>query len=440
MEVVFLLIGLAVGGAIGFFGAQRISQKVKAQVDVLNNTVQNKDHEIEQLKTNSQEKLQEQKENFERLLESERLTKEKLQNEFKATAAQTLQENTRQYLNEAIKDLRQVKSESDESLNKKSVIIDEMVKEVKNRVQKSEELIRQFEQERKEIYGNLKQGLQSVLEAENVLRMETQSLKTAIQGSSQYRGKWGEMVLKNILDQSGLLEGVHYTANMSSETTGERSRPDVLIHLDKNDGQNLVIDSKANLSDFLKAAETDDQAQRKALVDGFLKAVKAEIRNLASRDYSKTFNSRSNVIMFIPTESAVRLLFQADPAIFEYASSHGVSLASPIIIIPLIQIISSNLKSLKIADEIFQYRDQMGTLADRLTKFSEHLEKVKRGIETAAKSLNDASGSWGKMVRPQLQKLEKLEDRFGKVHKISPIQSPHMEVEEYSKESIPGLE
>ena len=83
-----------------------------------------------------------------------------------------------------------------------------------------------------------------------LLSAGARSLAVAL-GSTQSRGRWGEIQLERILEFVGMEEGVDY----SCQAAGHGGRPDVVVHLPG--GKNVVIDSKAPFDAFERAAQAD---------------------------------------------------------------------------------------------------------------------------------------------------------------------------------------
>ena len=75
---------------------------------------------------------------------------------------------------------------------------------------------------------------------------EAQNLTTALKGQSKTQGNWGEMILEQVLERSGLTPGQEYeTQSRLKDEEGRRFHPDVIVRLPED--KHLVVDSKVSL-------------------------------------------------------------------------------------------------------------------------------------------------------------------------------------------------
>ena len=109
-------------------------------------------------------------------------------------------------------------------------------------------LVDETESRRREDGGRLTAQLE-------LLAAGTHSLAVAL-GSTQSRGRWGEIQLERILDFVGMQEGVDYTRQVSREGL----RPDVVVHMPGH--KNVVIDCKAPFDVFERAAAAATEEER----------------------------------------------------------------------------------------------------------------------------------------------------------------------------------
>ena len=139
----------------------------------------------------------------------QRVNAQKLRDEIRLAAASVFTESSEQFLQNAIKDLRQVKTEADRSLDSKKLEISHSVDSMRERLDGYQKTVQKFEQERFEMYGKLERSLTQVLSAEQSLRAETSALKRVLTSSAGVRGQWGERVLLEILEQNDLRSQKH---------------------------------------------------------------------------------------------------------------------------------------------------------------------------------------------------------------------------------------
>lgn len=158
---------------------------------------------------------------------------------------------------------------------------------------------------------------------------EADALARALKGQNKLQGNWGEAVLKNILEASGLTEGRDFTIqDARTDERGRRFIPDVVVHLPDN--RHLVIDSKVSLTAYTDACAADDAAERDNLLREHVQSVRRHIRELSLKDYGRIVKgSIGYVLMFIPNEAAYMAALTTEPKLSAEAYAQRIILLNP---------------------------------------------------------------------------------------------------------------
>ena len=357
------------------------------------------------------------------LLSSERQTKEKLLNEFRLTANDVLENATRQIAADVVKDFRQVKTETDASVESKKTQIASTVNEMKSKLEDYQRTVKKFEEERYEMYGKIERSLAQVLSAEQSIRMESASLKKVLTSSSGVRGQWGEKILREILEQNNLVHGVHFETQVTlSENDDAGLRPDFVIHLPG--GKKLVVDSKEVAGEYVLAQETEDSEKQKEHYVKLVSNIRNNFTRLGRKEYQLLLDPDVPfVVMFIPSEAAIRAAFATDPGIFQEATEKHVILASPMTVIPLIYLVAHGWQQQRLADNARELGAVVEGLGDRLHKFMEHLYQLRGGIQKTSESWDKAVASWKSRVSPQVEKIRSLGGKLKEFDEPEPVES-----------------
>ena len=105
--------------------------------------------------------------------------------------------------------------------------------------------------------AGLTQQINSLLELNNKLSSDAINLTKALKGDNKAQGNWGEMVLEQVLEQSGLRKGFEYETQVNlTQTDGKRLQPDVVIHMPEN--KDVVVDSKVTLVAYERYQNAED--------------------------------------------------------------------------------------------------------------------------------------------------------------------------------------
>lgn len=330
-------------------------------------------------------------------------SREKINDEFKLAASDAVQGAARQVVTEALKDFRQVKTETDFS-----------VSDMKSRLEDYQKIVKKFEQERFEMYGNLKNSIDQVLNVSQSVRLETAALKKALGSSVSAQGNLGQILLEQILEQNGLIKGIGYDTQVSLENdAGSTLRPDFVIHLPGN--KKLIVDSKAPVGEFMQAMETEDPERQREHYRKLAGHLRENVARLSKKDYQHLMDSDIRfVLMFVP-EGPIRAALSVDPLLFQDAQAKNVMLTSPMTIIPLIQLIAYSWQQYRLANNAKELGAEVEVLGQRLSAFMEHLGDVRQGLKKTQEGWNKAAGSWQLRLSPQLEKIKNLGGKLKEV-------------------------
>jgi DNA recombination protein RmuC len=255
--------------------------------------------------------------------------------------------------------------------------------------------------------GNLNQAL--TLEAHN--------LATALRRDTKAQGNWGETILRNILDKSGLQEGAHYSFQQSFTEVNadgdpvQRRQTDVVVRLPG--GRHLIIDSKVSLNAYNDSVNAADEKDRAEAIKRHLVSVRSHFTELASRNYHSLSGLQSPdfVVMFVPIEPAFLLALQNDETLWHDAYSKGVLLSGPTTVLFVIRIVADLWRQEIQAQNVEKVMKRGAELYDKFVGFVTSLEgvgdslfKARERYEEARKQLSIGPGN---LVR-QVEMLREL--------------------------------
>ncbi len=242
----------------------------------------------------------------------------------------------------------------------------------------------------------------------NVLRQlnmqvsdETRRLTSALRGNTGFQGRWGEMVLENILEGSGL-ERSRWVVYQESTTTagGDRLRPDAVIHCPRN--RDVIIDSKVSLKAYLTMIEADDEAAREAARQDHLRSIEAHLRGLSNKEYQNRVgaNAAGFVLMFIPHEGAYMAAMQANSELWQRAYDRHVVIVSPTHLVTVIRLVEQMWQtedqtnnSLAIAEEATKMLDQLNEFLGDMAGAATAIDKARDAVASAHKRLATGNGN-----------------------------------------------
>ncbi len=246
----------------------------------------------------------------------------------------------------------------------------------------------------------LKELQENVIEAKSLNRdmtKETKSLVFALRGDSTTQGNWGELLLSQILERSGLREGESYIVQGKGlglkDAEGDNQKPDVIINIpDAEKPKHIVIDSKVSLTAYDQYVNTPDSEVRQAYLKEFLVSVRKHIGELSNKKYERNekLNSPDFVLMFVPLEGAFALAMQSDKDAFLEAWDKNIVIVSPTTLFSTLRTVAALWSQERVSRNVLLIADQAGTLYDKFVGFLEDLDEIGNNLKGAQTSYDNA--------------------------------------------------
>jgi DNA recombination protein RmuC len=224
--------------------AKEIEEKEQS-LDELRHQAANQKATIAELNVRMEEERKQSKEKLVLLNEA----KTELTNQFKALAHDIFEEKGKTF--------------SEQNQIKLDALLNPFRDQLKDFKQKVDDVYVHEAKER----ASLKQELENLRILNQQINQEAMNLTRALKGDKKTQGKWGELILERVLEQTGLRKGIEYeTQSGFRDVENKLLKPDVVIHLPE--GKDIIVDSKVSLLDYERYSTSDDEIeQNKALKD-----------------------------------------------------------------------------------------------------------------------------------------------------------------------------
>lgn len=391
-EFLLFITGLLIGGIIAAIYATKITKK-----DYQSN-IYNLEKKLS-IETNKRITAESQ---LAAANESQQKSDERLKVNFDALISKAIVQNNEQFLKLAGQTIEKYVNKSDTDISKRSEELKQLIKPLNENFEKQENLLKQFELSSSKTFGNLRAHIEALTHSQKNLEKETGALVTALK-APKIRGRWGEIGLKRIVEFSGMNEYCDYSEQ--TQTDNSRLRPDLIVKLPEN--KSIVVDSKVPLNAYLEAMETDDELLKKEMLQKHSKAVTTHVKNLSSKSYWTQFdNAIDFVVLYIEVEPAFGAALIENKNLIEEALKNRIIFATPTTLITLLQTIAFSWKQHKATENALELWKLNKEFYERLSKFSEHFQKVGYFINSLTKTYNQAVGSWENRVMPGIRKIE----------------------------------
>ena len=367
----------------------RYEDKIQEKEEYFKQLEKKTKQELENQKNHYEDKIQERKGHFKQLEEKAKVF-------FKNTAHEIFSESTKSYREESTKNLSQI------------------LKPFKEDIEGFKESIQGFEN--KERF--LDETLKSFTDINSKMRDDAIKLTQALRGDAKTQGQWGEFVLENILEKSGLRKGEEFIIQGQGlgikDEKGSFIKPDVIVKLPDN--KHIIIDSKVSLTHY---TSSNGQEKKNGLLEKTVRSLNSHIDNLSSKKYqlSEGLKTPDFVLMFIPNEGAFALATQAQGDLFEKAWKQSIVIVSPTTLYATLRTIASLWKIERQNKNVEEIAKQGGLLYDKFVGFLEDMSKIDASLKTARTSYDSAvkklDEGKGSLVR-RVQNLKKLGARAQK--------------------------
>ncbi|MGV3599006.1 MAG: DNA recombination protein RmuC [Bacteroidota bacterium] len=433
MEILFLIIGLIAGVAIGWLIAKnKIAQMVgrdeldmrqqeiarltaeKAAVAAQVTAAQSTVAEVKnQLDTAQKEALQLTAENS-RMANQLQNLEEKLNNQ--KQEIETLQQRLAKEFENLANKIFEEKSEKFVRQNRDS--LDIVLNPLKEKMEEFRKKVEDTHMENSKEQSRLAEQIRGLTELNQGMREDANRLTQALKGENKTQGNWGELILERILEKSGLTKGQEYTVQESFvNEDGRRQQPDVIIKLPDN--KNLIVDSKVSLTAYERFSSAANTEEQQAWLKAHTKSIREHIKQLSDKRYQQLYeiNSPDFVLMFVPIESAFAAAVQADPEIFNDAFEQNIVIVTTSTLLATLRTISSIWKQEYQNRNVLEIARQGGDLYDKFVSFTEDLIDLGKKMKAAQGAYEDSMKKLYEGRGNLIRRAETLRELGAKVSK-----------------------
>ena len=166
-------------------------------------------------------------------------------------------------------------------------------------------------------------------------------LTRALTGEVKVQGNFGELKLKQLLEDLELKEGEQFdTQETLRDKAGKQAKgddgrgliPDFILHFPNN--RHVVVDSKMSLTDYERYMNAEDGTHEKSeYLKAHVASVRAQVKRLARKEYTKYlpegYNRLNFAIMYVPIEGALNLALLNATTLWREAYDEGVMILGP---------------------------------------------------------------------------------------------------------------
>lgn len=296
--------------------------------------------------------------------------------------------------------------------------ISSLMKPFETEIKEFKEQISTANKEQSKERTELEVKIKEMVSISEGMSAEAKNLSNALRGNNKTAGNWGETILENILQNSGLTAGAegYELQEMLRDSEGKAYRndsgrkmiPDAIVHFPDN--RNVIIDSKVSIAAYTDYCNADTEEEKKLHMKRHLTSIKTHIDGLNVKSYeSYVSGSLDFVMMFIPNDFAAMVALAEDLNLWQNAYNKKILIISPTNLITSLKIVSDLWSREKQHQNIENILDRGRLLYDKCSTFVDSFAKIGDELQSATKiydnALNQLKGNGG-IIR-QAEILEK---------------------------------
>ena len=218
-----------------------------------------------------------------------------------------------------------------------SKIIDPLQQSLKD----MQEALDKTKEQQSEALTRLDETIKINMQKSAALGETADRLTRALTGEVKVQGNFGELKLKQLLEDLELKEGEQFdTQETLKDKAGKLAKgddgkgliPDFILHFPNN--RHVVVDSKMSLTDYERYMNAEDGTPEKTeYLKSHIASVRAQVKRLAKKEYTKYlpsgYNKLNFAIMYVPIEGALNLALLNDSTLWREAYDEGVMILGP---------------------------------------------------------------------------------------------------------------
>ena len=302
---------------------------------------------------------------------------------------------------------------SSEKINKQgSEQLDQILKPFKDRLTELKTQISNTYDKDTQQRIRLHEQVKQLFDLNQQISTDAKNLTNALKSNSKIQGDWGEEILENILQQSGLRKEFEYDVQSSfTDKDGKILRPDMIVHYPDN--RDIIIDAKVSLTDYERYISAENKVDKETALKAHLHSIKQHIKELSEKNYQDLYQIETLdfVMMFVPIEGAYYIAIEEDRTLWQYAYEKKIVLINPTNLITALKMISNmwqqdyqNKNVMEIARQSGGLYDSFVLLLDDFSKMEKKMGETQELFVNVQKRISTGKGN----LIGRVEKIKKL--------------------------------
>lgn len=369
--------------------AEQLETARRNAAEQLETERKNASEQIEQLKRHSAEQLALAKDAHDKQLEAlKKMNQEQVETQLKMLKEQMMATS------EEVLKVRQAEL-GEANKEQVSKIVDPLQKSLKD----MKEALDDSKEKHQEALHKLDATIQANIRNSVHLNDTAERLTRALTGEVKVQGNFGELKLRQLLEDLGLKEGEQFSSqahlrdslgNLVKDDEGRGLIPDFILHFPNN--RDVIVDSKMSFTAYERYVNTEDPEEKTRYLKEHIVSVRAQVDRLYKKDYSKYlkegYAKLNFVIMYIHTEGALNLALLNDGTLWREAYDKGVLILGPQTMymnLRILELMWTQVRQLQNQEEMIR---QANLIVERTQDFAARFATVEGKMRDTVKAMD----------------------------------------------------
>ena len=379
---------------------KQLTDAKEAHEKQLNDTKETYSNQLQEIKMAYEKQLTDAKEAYEKQLS---LTKEGTDKQIEA-----LRQMNKEQVESQLKLIKeQMQTTSEEILKRRQEELGERNKEQVSRIidplqqsiKSMQEALDKSKAQQNEALTRLDETIKINMQKNAQLGETADRLTRALTGEVKVQGNFGELKLKQLLEDLELKEGEQFdTQETLRDKCGKTAKgddgkgliPDFILHFPNN--RHVVVDSKMSLTDYERYMNAEDGSQEKSdYLKAHIASVRAQVKRLARKEYTRYlpegYNKLNFAIMYVPIEGALNLALLNDSTLWREAYDDGVMILGPQTMYMNLRVLEMMWTQVRQLSNQQAMMDAANTIIDRVQDFGIRFADVETSMTDTIKKI-----------------------------------------------------
>ena len=276
-----------------------------------------------------------------------------------------------------------------------SKIIDPLQKSLKD----MKEALDKTKEQQTEAMTRLDETIKISMQKSAAIGETADRLTRALTGEVKVQGNFGELKLKQLLEDLELKEGEQFDTQETLKDKGGKGLkgddgkgliPDFILHFPNN--RHVVVDSKMSLTAYERYMNAEDGTPEKSeYLKSHIESVRAQVKRLAKKEYTKYlpdgYNRLNFAIMYVPIEGALNLALLNDASLWREAYDEGVMILGPQTMYMNLRVLEMMWTQVRQLENQQAMVDAANTVIDRVQDFGQRFIEVESSMNDTVKKM-----------------------------------------------------